>query len=255
MTVCFEKYTFGGIAMNNSYWLYSYGRAYNPQNWYYNPNYLINRIYYIAGGKAYYKKDTLLKKGYLYVFGSDADFRVSQDPADPVDHAYFDFISFHSYLKSEFHEIDLSVHDKLRHLTLAFSEDFSDSSCPQHIANAYFELISRELECILGTGECYSAVTENVLRIIHTAPLAGLSIREISKRLNLNENYMIRRFREDMNVSPYQYLELLKADTAIRQIRQGRKMQEIADLLGYSSVSSLSYFFKSVTGRNLSEFR
>lgn len=241
--------------MSNSFLLQNYGRDYNPPNWFYNPNYLVNRIYYIVGGKAYYKKDTLLKKGYLYVFGMDSDFRVSQDPDDPIDHVFFDFVSFHSYLKSPIREVDLSKNEKLKHLILALTEDFSTPDCPRHIANAYFELISHELEKVLVYEQHYSSLTESVLRVIHSEPLGTLSVKEIASRININENHMIRAFKKEMKVTPLAYLNLQKADHAINQIRQGKKIQEVADALGYSSVSSLSYSFKSITGKNLSEFR
>ncbi len=241
--------------MNGSYLIQSYGRAYNPIDWYYNPNNLVGRIYYIVGGTAYYKNKTLLKKGYLYVFGMDNEFLVSQDPDDPTDHIYFDFVSFHSYLRVPFREIDLSKNDKLRHLILAVKEEFSDSSCPRNVANSYFELIIRELERILNSDEHFSPLTEKVLRIIHSSPLGELSVKGIAHELNVNENHMIRCFRKELNVTPHSYIGFLKAEDAVKQIKQGKKTQEIADILGYSSVSSLSYSFKSITGRNLSDFR
>ena len=241
--------------MNGSYVIQNFGRSYNPPDWFYNPNYLVSRIYYIIGGTAYYKKKTHLKKGHLYVFGMDADFRVSQDPADPVDHVFFDFVSFHSSPKASFMEIDLSENKKLRHLVMAAAEEFSDPECPRHIADAYLELICNELEKSPDKTESFSQITENVLRVIHSESLGELSIKEIARKLNVNENHMIRCFKKEMNVTPLSYLGFLKADRAIRLTRQGMKMQEIADLLGYSSVSSLSYSFKSITGRNLSEFR
>ena len=46
----------------------------------------------------------------------------------------------------------------------------------------------------------------------------------------------------------------MKAELAVKHIQAGRKLAEIAELLGYASVSSLSFSFKSLTGRYLSEF-
>ena len=237
--------------MERSYHISAFGRVYDPPNWYYNPNYLINRIYYIVKGTAYYNNDIRLKPGFIYVFGVDPDFRVSQDPTDPVDHAYFDFISFHRFLNTKITEIDLSKYSKLKHLILAMAEEFSSYSSLQ-IANAYFELISTELENILGSGEKYNPITEKVLEIIHSCPVNELTIKEIASKVSLNENYLIRTFHSDIGVTPYKYLALYKADLAMKYSGQGKKLQEIADILGYSSVSSLSYSFKRITGKNLS---
>ena len=76
-----------------NYSLLSYGRVYNPVNWYYNPLYVVNRIYYIVNGTAFYKNNIQLKPGHLYVFKALPDFKVHQDMSDPVDHVFFDFIT------------------------------------------------------------------------------------------------------------------------------------------------------------------
>ncbi|SCX16759.1 AraC-type DNA-binding protein [Lachnospiraceae bacterium YSD2013] len=240
--------------MNKTHWIGAFGRVYNPQDWFYNPNYLINRIYYIAGGKAFYKEGIPLKKGYLYVFGTDPGFRVYQDDSDPVDHAYFDFISFQSFLKKEITEIDLKKYPKLQHVILAMAEEFADRSCPMTVADSYFEIIMHELEKVLSTDTRYSEVTENALRIIHSCPPSEVSVQEVASKINVNVNYLIRRFNAEVGETPHKYISLMKAELAVKYIQGGRKLAEIAELLGYSSVSSLSFSFKSLTGRNLSEF-
>ena len=53
--------------MKKEYSLAYYGRIYNPPNWFYNPAYVINRIYYIVSGTAYYMDNIPLKPGYLYI--------------------------------------------------------------------------------------------------------------------------------------------------------------------------------------------
>lgn len=240
--------------MNKTHWIGAFGRVYNPQDWFYNPNYLINRIYYIAGGTAFYKEGIPLKKGYLYVFGTDPDFRVYQDDSDPVDHAYFDFISFQSFLKKEITEIDLKKYPKLQHIILAMTEEFADRSCPMSVADSYFEIIMHELEKVLSTDTRYTEVTENALRVIHSSPLSEVSVQEVASQINVNVNYLIRRFSAEVGVTPHRYISLMKADLAIKYIHAGKKLSEIAELLGYASISSLSFSFKTLTGRNLSEF-
>ncbi len=251
---CFEKYTLGDYLMNKTHWIGAYGRVYNPQDWFYNPNYLINRIYYIAGGTAFYKEGVPLKKGYLYVFGIDPNFRVYQDEADPVDHAYFDFISFQNFLKKEITEIDLKKYPKLQHVILATAEEFADGSCPFSVASSYFEIIMHELEKVLSTDSRYSEVTENALRIIHSSPPSEVSVKNVAAKANINVNYLIRRFNSEVGETPHRYINLMKADLAVKYVQSGKKLAEIAEILGFSSVASLSFSFKSLTGRNLSEF-
>jgi AraC-like DNA-binding protein len=54
--------------------------------------------------------------------------------------------------------------------------------------------------------------------------------------------------------TPHRYISLMKADLAVKYVQAGKKLAEIAEILGFSSVASLSFSFKSLTGRNLSEF-
>ena len=82
-----------------------------------------------------------------------------------------------------------------------------------------------------------------------------LLLSEIAKDRSWNIDHMIRAFRRDTGMTPHKYIALVKADYAASSLREGRNMQELADLLGYASVSSLSASFKKVTNRSLSEFR
>ena len=122
------------------------------------------------------------------------------------------------------------------------------------VADSYFEIIMHELEKVLSTDTRYSEVTENALRIIHSCPPSEVSVQEVASKINVNVNYLIRRFNAEVGETPHKYISLMKAELAVKYIQGGRKLAEIAELLGYSSVSSLSFSFKSLTGRNLSEF-
>jgi len=93
--------------MESSIVLKSYGRLYNPTgNWGYYPHYLANRFYYICSGTVHFKDKLQLKPGFIYLFKSDSEFKVSQSDSDPIDHVYFDFISSGQMIDKEYVEID-----------------------------------------------------------------------------------------------------------------------------------------------------
>ena len=56
-------------------------------------------------------------------------------------------------------------------------------------------------------------------------------------------------------MTPLKYIGLMKSELAVSYIRKGHSLEDIAELLGYSTVSALSVAFKNVTHKNLSEFR
>ncbi|MBR6321319.1 MAG: helix-turn-helix transcriptional regulator [Lachnospiraceae bacterium] len=101
----------------------------------------------------------------------------------------------------------------------------------------------------------YSQVTQDVLSYIEENSPDRLSLAEIAGDRNWNIDHMIRSFKRDTGLTPHKYITRVKADFAISFISQGMNLQDIADRLGYSSVSSLSAAFKNVTKRNLSEYK
>ena len=101
----------------------------------------------------------------------------------------------------------------------------------------------------------YSQVTRDILSYIRENCPGPLSLSEIAKDRSWSIDHMIRSFRRDTGMTPHKYIARVKANYAANFARQGRTLQELADILGFASVSSLSASFKNVTNRSLSEFR
>lgn len=239
--------------LKQEYLLLSWGRDYNPQNWFYNPSYVVSRIYYILGGKAVYKDAVRLREGYVYVFRAAPDFRVRQGAKNPVDHLFFDFITCRPLVDGEYIEIDPAGVPALQPLLEAFRQECERGSKNPDVGKAYLDLVIHSLEGYLMPGGNFSRVTSSVLNLMHTLPLAELTVRRIAAGLSMDEDYIIRCFKREIGCTPHRYLAFMKVDQAISYSRQGLCCTEIAERLGYGSLSSFSYFFKKETGQNLSE--
>ncbi|MCR5799966.1 MAG: AraC family transcriptional regulator [Lachnospiraceae bacterium] len=241
--------------MENNFILKHYGRLYNPSNWGYYPNYLTNRIYYICGGTAYYKGFMRLKPGYMYIFKSDSSFQVTQDDNDPIDHIYFDFISSVRIIDREYIEVDPARFPVLKTIIGALTLNDDINSFPTDVAESYFNIISYELREYLTDNKAYSGLISQALHYIHENSPADLTVTGISDALNINVNHLIRTFKKETGITPLKYIGLLKSEYAINYTRRGYTFDDIAAMLGYSSVSALSVAFKNTTHKNLSEFR
>lgn len=241
--------------MENSIILKHFGRLYNPDNWFYNPNYLTNRIHYIIGGTAYYKNSIQLKPGYIYIFKADASFQCSQDPNDPIDHIYFDFISSIQLIEKDYIEIDVKEFPRLRGIIESLALDFEMNSFPTAVVESYFNIIAYELRDYILNSKAYSDLTTKTLHYIHEHSPADLTVAGIADALNININHLIRTFKKETGITPLKYIGMMKSELAISYTRQGYSFDEIAGLLGYSTVSALSVAFKNTTNKNLSEFR
>lgn len=244
--------------MEREYSIIACGRSYNPPDWYYNPKNLVNRIYYICGGTAYYRGDVRLKPGHLYIFRGSPYFQVGQDENDPVDHVFFDFVTYKRLINEDFIEIDLTDENpknkKLKSYIDYVTEDFEGTFYPLPVAKAFLDIIIYHLEDYLNSDVVYSQMTSTVLKYIHETPFDELSVSKIADDLNVNVNHLIRSFKKELNITPHKYISMMKADYAISYMRQGTGCAEIAERLGFSSISAFSSFFKKETGRNISEY-
>lgn len=242
--------------MESSIVLKSYGRLYNPTgNWGYYPHYLANRFYYICSGTVHFKDKLQLKPGFIYLFKSDSEFKVSQSDSDPIDHVYFDFISSGQMIDKEYVEIDPDKYPRLKSILAALSHDYSLNEYPMHLAEAYFDIIYYELQEYFIANRKYSELTTKIFRDIHECPPADLTVAGIAESLNINVNHLIRTFKRDTGITPLKYIGMMKSELAINYARKGYSLDDIADMLGYSTVSALSVAFKNTTNKNLSEFR
>lgn len=235
--------------MKREYSLAYYGRIYNPPNWFYNPAYVINRIYYIVSGTAYYMDNIPLKPGYLYIFNASPKFKVSQSKDDPVDHVYFDFFTYRKLISSDYIEINPESNPMLLNQLKAIAKDWSSAPYYDHIADAYLDILIYYLEDYLTSGHDYSEITSTMLQLIHNIPVNELSVNEIALRMNRNVNHLIRCFKKDIGITPHKYIAKMKVNLAIAYKLQGMTKTEIAEKLGFGSLSAFLYFFRTETNK------
>ena len=78
-----------------------------------------------------------------------------------------------------------------------------------------------------------------------------LSLEELSKHAYLGVSRISQLFRENLDVAPLQYIARRKAEAAERMLcESGLGVGEVAEKLGFNSISYFSRFFKRQTGRN-----
>ena len=88
----------------------------------------------------------------------------------------------------------------------------------------------------------------NLAGKIHTADLARLC--------NLSESHFYQKFRENIGISPYQYVIDQRIKAASSMILESDKLiTEICFTLGFSSQSAFTTIFKKKTGMSPTEFR
>lgn len=84
----------------------------------------------------------------------------------------------------------------------------------------------------------------------------ALTLKEISNRLYVSEEHLIRVFKREMNMTPYKFLKSIRLNMACNLLIYGSKtIKEVAYEVGYSSVGGFNAQFKQVYGMTPVEYR
>ena len=126
------------------------------------------------------------------------------------------------------------------------------------------QLLRRALECITvpftvcQVPACrflaYESEREKIreaCRIIEKDLDQSYTIRELSRKVAINECYLKKGFKALTGKTVHEYRETLRINKGRELLqRQGQTVTEVANTLGYSSISHFSTAFKRVTGMN-----
>jgi len=231
--------------MEHAYIMQQCGRLYNPVVWDKYPFYLTNRIHFIISGTAFYRQEKELLKNHLYIFPLNPAFKVSQKPDDPVDHIYFDFLSYTNSFFTDIVEVDGMKIPGLIPLMQSIQESFSSRARAMELGPSYFQTLVSLLRGYIPVNTYKSKVTQAAVDFINKSDIRELTVEGVARNINVNEDHFIRCFRKDMGFTPHKYIAMYKADIATKLIIQGANISEAADSLGFSSVSAFSTFYKN----------
>lgn len=234
--------------MISSTHFYIFGRGYPPKDWFIDTNLIVNRLYYIYGGSAFFTGGDVsipLQKQHLYLFPRGLNFSVHQDDENPVDHLFFDFLLSSPLAATDLIDFYLPPGDTpIWHLVEALScmlinkpYHFDDDYTVNSIFDALLALLSAE------TGLSYlnDERLNTALDYIHKNLSEKISIKSIAEMLFMEENYFIRYFKKFMGITPYKYLREYRLNKAVNLINNGMTLCEAAGHCGYDSVSALSH--------------
>ena len=107
------------------------------------------------------------------------------------------------------------------------------------------------------TGEkAYSPETCILKEYIDSHVTETLSLKKLGELVFLSESQVIRIFKRDLGITPYEYLLTLKMEQARRMLRSTElRVKEIAFLLGFSDEHYFTYLFKQRVGQAPTAYR
>ena len=243
---------------NISLSIHTCGECRAPKNWHLTERLRMQRLYYIKGGHAWYETpdgkriDFLPGKLYLHPFNLTDTF--GHDPADPLDHLFFDFTSTPPIISPEPLCFDVPEASPLYMQLAAIEQYFRfyvglPTNCagkPTIDYTAYRQTITGYLELLLlllDTEHPLPFVDD--IAVIHTLErirldyATPLTVSELAAQAGFELNYFIRRFKSIMGVTPYAYLRTFRLQKASELIAGGCTVTRAAELVGYENASGL----------------
>ncbi len=129
---------------------------------------------------------------------------------------------------------------------------------------ALFSDIMAGMLLILGNArffsDCNSEVNSDVVQIacnyIKEHLGQHITVDELAELVHLSKYYFIRLFKRHMGVSPYQYVQIMRVNRAKELLMTSQlRINEISQMVGFSSAVRFTKFFADMTGTYPSQFR
>jgi len=125
-------------------------------------------------------------------------------------------------------------------------------------------LSDKEIDTILQTVECdvtplppaTSLLTKQVLAYLHQNYAHPVSRKDIAAAVSVSENYLSHIFREEMRISPWDYLARLRVERAKELLRAtDDSVTKIATQVGFNDSAYFSRVFGKLVGASPTEWR
>ena len=125
------------------------------------------------------------------------------------------------------------------------------NSPPEYLSAKIWELFS----AIKGNSSSEIDYVENALGYMHTEYVNGITVTEISKKLNLNRAYFSVLFKQKVGVSPSEYLLNFRMKQAVDLLTNRKKSISVTAIsVGYPDVYTFSKAFKRHYGISPRDF-
>ena len=210
----------------------------------------MQRLYFIRGGTGWYQDGHSVRcpfvPGNVYLLPYNLRAVLTSDPADPVRHCFFDFLSTPPILSPDPIVIPANENSPLRSAFDTF-EAFLDgraaaalSAEQRGVVHEMLQLFMMLLNDVCPLPFSRDRVVIESVDYIHEQYASPLTVSVLAERAGFAEHYFIRRFRESMGITPYAYLRSYRLLRAHELIAQGCTAARAAELVGYENASSLS---------------
>lgn len=224
-----------------------------PQNWHVAENEppYFSRIYYICDGEVLYCADdarVALKAGYLYCFPTARPYRMTQNPARPLN-CLFLHLDATPGIIPQMLEIPVPDGSFLQALLLCARRRMAAHGALS--TDAVLEKLGDTLLAYLrGENLIQSApyTIHPALSYISAHLEEALPLEYLSDLCGYHPQYFIRLFRKSMGVTPHQYIISYRMRRALHHLQCGCTVSQTAARVGYTELRNFSRAFHTIYG-------
>lgn len=185
--------------------------------------------YYIRKFQDYYRKDQLI------------------DPKVIKEH----YMRYLLYILNVTSELDFISFKDVRHEEMI--ECISKSITNTELSQTLYHLLARIMQEEITEG---NATIQKIKRLIHENYRNGITLNEVSRRLNMTPEYLGTLFRDEEGINFSTYMRNYRMQKA-KELLLGTnlKLYEVAEKVGYTDPKYFSRRFKEATGYLPAEYR
>lgn len=201
------------------------------------------RLYYIQGGEAYYKDEDCFfqfEEGKLYLLPVEKEYILYHNPKNKLNHLFCHITTIPRITNPLIIPIQ---ENELAYDSLLLLKKHIKSKDVSFILKC-IELLITSLpdELFWSCGMTDSASL--IKRYIEDNIENEISLEIIAAEFGYSKTYLIKKFRSIYGITPIQYLQQKRLETAIMLLRDGETIESITRKFHYSNASNFSLFFK-----------
>ena len=214
--------------------------------WQQRPEIEMQRLYLIRGGQGCFLRPDGTTEPFardtFYVFPHNLKARFFSDPADPIDHVFFDFLSAPPIVAPQ-PLVYPAQSAPLRAMGALLTAVWRSEPPQDQRKRLGMQLLRTALTLLDDDAPlpyCADGAVCAALDVMHSRYAEPISIARLASSLHFEENYFIRRFRSVMGQTPYAYLRAYRLMRAAELLARGGMPAQVAAQVGYENPSSLS---------------
>lgn len=202
-------------------------------------------VHYVKKGSGIFEtegKKYNVKSGQIFILHKNQTGYYVPDEKDPWEYCW---IGFDGKLASMIENAGGHVFDFSGNIFEEMLESVKyKNTRSEYLAGKLFNFMS----CLFEDKIDKTSYVKQVKDYIKSSYMLPIQVEEIAKMFNINRRYLSRIFREKTGLTIKNYITQIKMNKAEELLKQGFKVSEVAQMVGYDDGFNFSKMFKKLKG-------